>query len=246
MTSPSSASRSTPRSESRLPSSAVLVTVMVSAEAGPALRTKAPTAPPSESARAAAHDSARAEKARVGVMFRAFRNPVLPTGSSREITSTRGARHLMVAAGPVTGQGSAPGDPHHGPADRHEVAAVAAVHVADGNLVGLVRGGERGVERRDPLPQLVELGLEVEDLAHPGEAHAVGGELLDAAEERDVAVGVAPAPTLGAAGLDEALALVDAQRLGVDARQLGRHRDDVERALVDLLVVGHDLHPQVF
>ncbi len=39
------------------------------------------------------------------------------------------------------------------------------------------------------------------------------------------------------AGLDEALALVDPQRLRVHARELGRHRDDVQRAIVRSL--GH-------
>ena len=74
------------------------------------------------------------------------------------------------------------------------------MHVADGGLVGLVRGGEGGVEGRDALLEPLELGLELEDLADAGEAHAFVGELLDAAQQRDVAVGVAPAAALGAAG----------------------------------------------
>ena len=54
-------------------------------------------------------------------------------------------------------------------------------------------------------------------------------ELLDAAQQLDVAVGVAPAATARARGLEQALALVDAQRLRVHPRELGRDRDHVER-----------------
>jgi hypothetical protein len=85
------------------------------------------------------------------------------------------------------------------------------------------------------LPQLVELGLqlghlpfELEDAAHALEVVALGGEVLDAAQQGDVVVAVAPAAALGAGGLDQSPALVDAQGLGVDPGQLGGHRDHVD------------------
>ena len=53
------------------------------------------------------------------------------------------------------------------------------------------------------------------------------GELLDAAQQRDVVVAVAAAAPAGAGGIDQAPALVDPQRLGVHAGQLGGDRDDV-------------------
>ena len=70
---------------------------------------------------------------------------------------------------------------------------------------------------------------------HAGEAHALVGELLDAAQQRDVALGVAAAAAARARGLDQPLALVDAQRLRVHAGELGRDRDDVERPRVRIL-----------
>ena len=46
----------------------------------------------------------------------------------------------------------------------------------------------------------------------------------------DVALGVTPVPPAGPRRVNQAPTLVDAQRLGVDAGQLGRHRDDVDGA----------------
>src|SRR4051812_22415929 len=90
---------------------------------------------------------------------------------------------------------------------------------------------ESGFELANALERLGHVVLELEDLAHADEADTLVRELLDPLEELDVAFGVAAAPALGAGGLDQALALVDPKRLRVDARQLGRHRDDVERPL---------------
>src|SRR3982751_3750307 len=81
----------------------------------------------------------------------------------------------------------------------------------------------------------LQLGLELEYTFHPGKVETFVGELLDTAELVGVGVAVAAATAAGARGIDEALALVDTQRLRVHARQLGRHRDDVQRAIV----VGH-------
>ncbi len=83
--------------------------------------------------------------------------------------------------------------------------------------------------RRSTAPRLV---LQREDAQHPGEVHALAlGELLDEADPLDVAVGV-PAGAAGGAGrLQQALALVGPQRLGVHTGQLRRDRDDVDRTV---------------
>ena len=87
-------------------------------------------------------------------------------------------------------------------------------------------------------PRLVELGLragqlglELEDPAHPFEVQPGGGQLLDVAQPGQVGVGEAPAPAARPRRVQQALALVDAQRLRVHAGQLGRHRDHVDGAV---------------
>ena len=72
--------------------------------------------------------------------------------------------------------------------------------------------------------------FEREDALHAGERDAVVGELLDPAQQRDVALGVAAAAAGRARRREQALALVDAQRLRVHARELGRDRDHVQRS----------------
>ncbi len=47
----------------------------------------------------------------------------------------------------------------------------------------------------------------------------------------DVVVGIAPRATTGALRIEEALPLVDAERLGVHSCELGSHRDHVQRPL---------------
>ena len=54
------------------------------------------------------------------------------------------------------------------------------------------------LERCEPFECEREPVLEVQDLAHAGEAHAFVGELLDPAQQRDVVVRVPAAPALGA------------------------------------------------
>ena len=78
------------------------------------------------------------------------------------------------------------------------------------------------------LAQRGHLGLELEHPLHAGQVEALAGELLDAAQQGDVGVAVAAAAPAGAGRVDQALALVDAQGLGVHAGQLGGHRDDVD------------------
>src|SRR5262245_54320624 len=96
-------------------------------------------------------------------------------------------------------------------AHRDQLAPIAPMDLVDGALEAVGRVGQRLAELVDDVTQLVELGLEIEDPPDPREAHPVGGELLDALEQRDVTVGVAAATTRGASGFDEALAFVDAQ-----------------------------------
>ena len=113
-----------------------------------------------------------------------------------------------------------------------EVAAVLAVCRLDGCEEVVAGAVERLLELAQPRLQAREVVLELEDLPDTDEAHAFVGELLDAPQQRDVAIGVATVAALRALRLDEALALVDAQRLRVHTRELGCHRDDVERPVV--------------
>src|SRR5581483_7637702 len=122
-------------------------------------------------------------------------------------------------------------------AEGDEVAAVLAVDVGH-RLVGLApQLVDLVLEPADLVAGAVELFLEGDDPLHSGQAHALVGQLLDPLEAVNVAVGVAPRPADGALRLHQALALVDAQRLGMDAGQLGRHRNDVERTVA--FIVGH-------
>ena len=124
--------------------------------------------------------------------------------------------------------------------DRDEVAAVLAVGLGD-RLLGV------GAERRHLVAEPAVLGLELEHPLHAGQVEALGGELLDAAQERDVGVAVAAAAAPGAGRVDQALALVDAQRLRVDAGQLGGDRDDVDGvgAAFGGFGAAMSAHPQV-
>src|SRR4029079_19047838 len=120
-------------------------------------------------------------------------------------------------------------------AHRHEVAAVRAVGLVDGRDQLFVGPVERLLELADPRLGARDLFLEVDDLAHSDQAHAFVGELLDAAQQRDVTIGVPATTPLRARRFDEALAFVDAQRLRMHARELRGHGDDVQRAFM----VGH-------
>ena len=73
----------------------------------------------------------------------------------------------------------------------------------------------------------VHLGLELQHPAHALEVEPGVVRLLDAAQLVDVLLAVAAAAAAGAGRVEQALALVDAQGLGVHAGQLGGHRDDV-------------------
>src|SRR5262249_22212033 len=113
---------------------------------------------------------------------------------------------------------------------RHEVAAVLLTNAFDAAFHFLAEGVERGFEIGDAAPRRDQVVFELEDALHAREADAFVAQLLDAPQQRDVALAVAPAATARARRLDEALAFVDAQRLRVHARELGRDRDHVQRS----------------
>src|SRR6202050_84197 len=128
-------------------------------------------------------------------------------------------------------------------AQRHQVAPVLAV------------GGRHGVERLRLHPgqlglQLGHLGLELEHPTHPLEVEPGRRQLLYVAQPLQVELGAPPAPATRARRVEQALALVDAQRLRVHAGELGRHRNDVDRRVgVTALaraasgLAGHAAHP---
>jgi hypothetical protein len=69
-----------------------------------------------------------------------------------------------------------------------------------------------------------------QDLTHALEVEPARRQILNVVQDLEVLVAVAAAAPHGAGRVDEALALVDPERLGVHAGQLGRHRDDVDGA----------------
>ena len=98
-----------------------------------------------------------------------------------------------------------------------------------------------GPQPVDLGPQHRHLALELEHPLHALEVEPGGGEVLDALQLLDVDVAVAAAAADGARRVEQALALVDAQRLRMDPGQLGRDRDHVHGPLLasSLLVLAH-------
>src|SRR5262245_47516749 len=94
-----------------------------------------------------------------------------------------------------------------------ELVAVLTVRGLDALFHLAAHRVDARFESGDAVACLFEVVLEREHTLHTGERHAVVGQLLDAAEQRDVALRVAPAATTRAGGREQALALVDAQRL---------------------------------
>src|SRR6266571_2389865 len=95
-----------------------------------------------------------------------------------------------------------------------------------------------------PAAEPFDLVLHLQDHLHPGEVDPVLlGQPLDHAESGDVSLGV-PAGVPGRTGrLEKALALVDAERLGVHPGQLGGHADHVDSPLVEPLGSFATRHP---
>src|SRR5262245_32222403 len=98
---------------------------------------------------------------------------------------------------------------------------MAAAHLVD-RLLGIAA---RLVEA---VAQRAQLLLELEDPLHTREVQTVGGQLRDAPQPLDVAVAVAAVAADGARGVEQALPLVDAERLRMNTRELGCHRDHVD------------------
>ena len=114
-----------------------------------------------------------------------------------------------------------PPERHRRLAQRHQVAPVLAV------------GGGHGVERLRPhlassSRSRASSASSCSTRRTPSRLSPVDGQLLDVAQALEVVLGEAPAPAAGARRVEQALALVDAQRLRVHPGQLGRHRDHVD------------------
>src|SRR5262249_24683893 len=89
------------------------------------------------------------------------------------------------------------------------------------------------LEQLEPVMGPAQLVFEPQHDLHAGEVEPeLGGQPLDQAQPLEVCLGVETGVSAGALGTDETLALVDAQRLGVHADQLGRDRDHVARTVV--------------
>ena len=83
--------------------------------------------------------------------------------------------------------------------------------------------------------------LHVQDAHHAGEVDALVGELVDELEPLDVRARVQARVAARALRVHQALGLVDAQGLGVHARELRRDGDHVQRLVA--CIVGH-INPQ--
>src|SRR3954447_9463119 len=109
----------------------------------------------------------------------------------------------------------------------HGGQVLAGGVVVEGLAQGVVRGGEVLLELVHPALQGVDLQLELQDATYAFEPDAGRGELGDLAEQLDVAPGVAASTAARAPGADQPEPVVGAQRLRVQAGQLGGHADHV-------------------
>jgi len=106
-------------------------------------------------------------------------------------------------------------------ADRDQISSVAALDLGHlGSGVGLHLG--------QLLTELTVLAFEGQHPLDASQVQALGGQLLNAEQHGDVEVAVAAAPSSGACRLHQTLAFIDAQGLGVDAGQFGRHRNHID------------------
>ena len=95
-----------------------------------------------------------------------------------------------------------------------------------------------GARRGQLVTQPGVLRLQLHHAANTFEVHPLGRQLRDTTQHLDVGVGVPAVAALRARRVEQAAPLVLAQRLGMHARQLGRHRDHVHRPGSSL----HDHH----
>jgi len=108
--------------------------------------------------------------------------------------------------------------------------------VSGGGPADLVEGG---LGLGQPVGELLDLVLQLEDALDAGEVDAPAlGELLDQPDALDVAVGVAARAAGCPRRLEQTLALIRPQGLGMHASQLRGHRDDVDP------VTRHDARPR--
>src|SRR5581483_7956940 len=152
-----------------------------------------------------------------------WRAPSTPS-SAADRDSSRSA--LLLVPGPPDRDGGLA-------VHRHQVTPVGGVHGGGGGLGGGAGLGQLVEERGHLRPQLVDGVLQLADPLHPGQVHAlVLAQPLHLAQQRDAAGGLPPSPAGGPARAYQPEPVVPAQRLGVQPRQLGGHRDDEHRAVL--------------
>ena len=113
--------------------------------------------------------------------------------------------------------------------ERHEIASVRAMSLFDCGHRRSLSFGKLAFELGDP-------SFEVEHALDACEVQALVGELLDTAEQGDVGIAVSSASTTGTCRIDQTLALVDSQRLGMHAGKFGSNTDHVDRSGESLVV----------
>jgi hypothetical protein len=118
---------------------------------------------------------------------------------------------------------------------RDQIAAALAADLLDGVVLLLLEVSDRGC-------CFCQLSFQREDPLDSGKVEAFLGQALDPSEAFDVSVGVTAASATGTGRGDQALALIDAQRLRVNAGQLCSNRDHIDRSIVVVdcaLVLSH-------
>ena len=111
------------------------------------------------------------------------------------------------------------------------------VHISPGARLGLT---EEATEAINLAAEPIVVRLQFQDAAHPFQVDSICSEFLDEPQTLQILIGVAAGPAGGAEWLNQALPLVDSERLGVNTGQFGRHRD-----YVDSVALTHWSHPQV-
>ena len=151
-----------------------------------------------------------------------------------------GIKRHVGSFGPSPGTSPSRFESHHGGrAQRYELTPVLPMNTFDARFDFLAHRVDARLELRDAFARGRQLVFEREHPLHADEADALVAQLLDPAEQLDVALRVPPAASARARRLDQTLALVDAQGLRMHPRQLGRDRDDVQGARVGVSGHGH-------
>ena len=111
----------------------------------------------------------------------------------------------------------------------------AGTRCASGTICPVCRSSRsrRSCSSSSAGAERVELGLHLDDLLHAGQVDAVLlRQVLDLAEQLDVAIGIATGVARRPVRPQQSLPFVDPQGLRVHAGELGGHADHVDRALV--------------